>query len=183
MTDQESALTGKWLIAASVVMGVIFFLSCSAAVTSLIAMGASTLLVIICLISAVAALSRRDLALLRSRAIAITILILPPIAFIADGNLHLTDRIRLLFLKDCAFGGVPIDFGHSVSVCLKRDREGWGEIEAIVYDSSDQVARQQGDQSRAWSAAAAQLHLPFNVLPFRAISFGNHYYLVQFNEN
>lgn len=176
-------IAGKGLFVVSAIFGVSFFLSSYAALSSLVTMTISILLAAFCFISAAAALFRHDIPLLKGRIAAIVVLLFPIFAFFADGNLHITDRIRVHFMQDCAVGGMPIGTGHHVSVCLRRDRKGWGFVEAIIYDSSDQLALPQGEQSREWLLAVSQFHLPFETLPFRAIPLGGHYYLAQFNEN
>jgi hypothetical protein len=181
--DKPRIFAGKWLILISLLMGAVSILSEQTAVSSFLAMIMAALLTIVCLVGAILALSRHDLALLRGRALAIAILLFPPVAFVVNGHFHLSDRIRVHFMQDCSVGGTPVGAGHEASVCLKRDREGWGSIEAIIYDNSDEIALPQGQQSRTWSLAVSRFHLPFELLPFRATSLGDHFYLVQFNEN
>jgi len=181
--DKLALLAGKWLILVSLIAGIFYYLCSYDAVLRFVSLFASALIALFCLISGAWALIWGDVALLKRRAIALVILVFPVLATVANGSFHLMDRAYILFSDDCPNDGVSAGGGHLVSACRIRDLEGWAQIEAIIYDSSDQVALPRGSQSKAWWSAVSHLRIPFDQFEFRAFPLGSHYYAVDFDED
>jgi hypothetical protein len=181
--DQLAALAGRWLIIISLIAGAFYYLCGYDAVLRFLSLVASALIALFCLISGAWALIWCDVALLKRRAIALAILVFPVLATVANDRFHLMDRAYILFSDDCPNDGVSTGSGHLVSACRIRDLEGWAQIEAVIYDSSDQVAWPRGSQSQAWWSAVSHLRIPFDQFEFRAFPLGSHYYAVDFDED
>lgn len=106
----------------------------------------------------------------------------------ADMHYHIGARMAVAFdqskYESCMTGGAVIGGGKVLSVCdVNTD---WNEFlftEAIVYDSSDELALSARNYSNTWRAGARSLD---EVAPFRSYGFdvsplGRHYYLLTFN--
>ncbi|WP_147426629.1 hypothetical protein [Trinickia fusca] len=86
--------------------------------------------------------------------------------------------------ESCKSRGASIVSGKILSVC-SLDAQ-WNEAlftEAVIYDSSDELANKDRHYSARWRAAALSLEpqAPFSQYSFEAYPLGRHYYLVTFN--
>ena len=106
----------------------------------------------------------------------------------ADKHYHISARIAVTLdrskYESCKTHGADIGSREVLSVCDVN--AGWNEFlftEAIVYDSSDELARSAGDYSPGWRAAAGSLNglAPFQSFGFDAYPLGHHYYLLTFS--
>ncbi|WP_459621432.1 hypothetical protein [Burkholderia sp. 3C] len=95
-------------------------------------------------------------------------------------------RFHAASYEACKRDAVTFDDNQKLSVCWQDIRwEGWGFTEALIYDSSDQVASGSNHYSLGWRASARSLagKAPFGILGFEASPLGRHFYFVTFYED
>lgn len=105
----------------------------------------------------------------------------------AERNYHVGVRVSMALEKSkyesCTRGGATLGNGSVLNVCSENsDWADWGFSEAVVYDSSDELARTKEDYSSSWRSAAKSLNkkAPFGMMGFDALALGSHFYLVTF---
>jgi hypothetical protein len=104
-----------------------------------------------------------------------------------ERDYHVGVRVAMALEKSkyesCKRGGATLGNGSVLNVCSENsDWADWGFSEAVVYDSSDELARTNKDYSPSWRSAAKALNkkAPFGMMGFDALALNSHFYLVTF---
>ncbi|ALK30865.1 hypothetical protein bpln_1g20810 [Burkholderia plantarii] len=119
------------------------------------------------------------------------LLVIVPLALLFSNRYwHWTSMLDIRFnsasYSACIRNSERFDGNQKLSVCWMDSRmDHWGFSEALVYDSSGEIASKSGHYSSAWVKAALSIQskAPFGIIGFEAQPLGRNFYLVTFSED